>query len=168
MKRKKKNIKKKILGNFKDLVKYKKKIDFLLLGIGDNHIRASVFNKLKKKNFIFLTYLHSSSKICKSVKIGEGSVVLMGTIINSNSIISEACVINSGSIVEHDCNIDFSSHLCPGVYLAGNVYIGKYSFVGIGSRIIQNIKVFEKVIIGAGSIILKDIKKISTIKGIYS
>ena len=48
--KRKKNIKKKILGNFKDLVKYKK-IDFLLLGIGDNHIRASVFNKLKKKKF---------------------------------------------------------------------------------------------------------------------
>ena len=82
----------------------------------------------------------------------------MGTIINSNSIISEACVINSGSIVEHDCNIDFSTHLCPGVYLAGNVYIGKYSFVGIGSRIIQNIKVLKSYN-SAGSIILKDIKK---------
>lgn len=166
--KKKKNLKKKILGNFKDLDKYKKKIDFLLLGIGDNFIRGSVFKKLKKKNFQFLTFIHSSSKFCKSAKIEEGTVALIGTIINSNSIIGKASIINSGSIIEHDCKISFSCHICPGTYLAGGVEIGEYSFVGIGSRVIQNIKIFKKVIIGAGSIILKDIKKVSIITGIYS
>ncbi len=165
--RKKKNLKKKILGKLKDVNLFKKKIDLILLGIGDNLERGLIFKKLKKKNFKFLTFIHSSAKICKSTKIGEGSVVLMGAIINSNSNIEEATIINSGSIIEHDCSIKFSSHICPGSYLAGNVEIGKYSFIGIGSRVIQNIKVVDKVIVGAGSTILNDILKPKTIKGIF-
>ena len=164
----KKNKKKCILGNLKDLNFNKKKIDFLLLGLGDNYLRAYLYKNLKKKKYNFLTFVHSSVKICNSVKIKEGSVVLMGAIVNSNSIIEEASIINSGSIVEHDCHIKFSSHICPGVYLAGNVSVGKYSMVGLGSRVIQNIKILDKVIVGAGSIILKDINKSSTVKGIYN
>ena len=94
--------------------------------------------------------------------------MLMGAIINSNSVIDEACIINSGSIIEHDCHIKFSSHICPGVYLAGNVSIGKYSMIGIGSRVIQNIKILDKVIVGAGSIVLKNINKSLIVKGIHS
>lgn len=165
--KKKKNIHEKVLGNLNDLKLFKNKIDLILLGIGDNHKRASVYKKLKKENYKFLTFIHSSVKICKSSKIGEGSVILMGSIVNSNVLIKEACIINSGSIIEHDCHIDFSTHVCPGSYLAGNVKVGKFSFIGIGSRIIQNIKVFDDVVVGAGSIILKNIKKACTVKGVY-
>ena len=165
---KKKNKKKYILGNLKDLNSNKKKIDFLLLGLGDNYLRAHLFKYLKKKKYKFLTYVHSSAKICNSVKIKEGSVVLMGAIVNSNSIIDEASIVNSGAIIEHDCHIKFSSHICPGVYLAGNVSVGKYSMIGLGSRVIQNKKILDKVIVGAGSIILKDINKSLTVKGVYN
>tara|TARA_B100000989_G_scaffold298165_1_gene286387 strand:+ start:375 stop:980 length:606 start_codon:yes stop_codon:yes gene_type:complete len=166
--KKNKNKNKFILGNLTDLSLNNKKIDFLLLGLGDNSLRGYIFDKLKKKNYKFLTFVHSSVKVCKSAKIKEGSVVLMGAIINSNSVIDEACIINSGSIIEHDCHIKFSSHICPGVYLAGNVSVGKYSMIGIGSRVIQNIKILDKVIVGAGSIVLKNINKSLIVKGIYS
>lgn len=164
---KKKNTKKKILGGIKDLDLFRKKIDYILLGLGDNFIRANFYKKLKKKKYDFLTFIHSTAKVCKSAKIREGTVVLMGAIINSNSTIEEASIINSGSIVEHDCHIKFSTHICPGVFLAGNVSIGKYSMIGIGTRIIQNIKILDKVIVGAGSIVLKNIDKALTIKGIF-
>lgn len=166
--KKKIDLKKKILGKLKHINLFNKKIDLILLGIGDNLERASIFKKLKKKKLKFLTFIHSSAKICKSTTIGEGSVVLMGAIINSNSNIEEATIINSGSIIEHDCSIKFSSHICPGSYLAGNVEIGKYSFIGIGSRVIQNTKIVDKVIVGAGSIILNDVLRPKTIKGIFS
>ena len=164
----KKNKNKSILGRLEDLNLNKKKFDFLLLGMGDNYLRANLFKNLKKKNYSFLTFVHSSVKVCESVKIKEGSVVLMGAIVNSNSIIDEASINNSGSIIEHDCHIKFSSHICPGVYLAGNVSVGKYSMIGLGSRVIQNIKILDKVVVGAGSIILKDINKSLTVKGIYN
>lgn len=163
---KKKDIKNNILGNIKSLDLFKKKIDYLLLGLGDNHLRANFYEKLKKK-YDFLTFIHSTAKICKSVKIKEGTVVLMGSIINSNTTIEEASIINTGSIVEHDCHIKFSSHICPGVLLAGSVTVGKYSMIGMGARIIQNIKISNNAIIGAGSIILKNVNKTEIIKGVY-
>ena len=47
--------------------------------------------------------------------------------------------------------------------MAGNVKIGKYAFIGIGSNIIQKIVIGSKVIVGAGSIITKNIKSNVTI-----
>ena len=164
---KKKNINERVLGNLNDLKLFKDKLDLILLGIGDNYKRALIYKKLKKEDYKFLTFIHSSVTICKSAQIGEGSVILMGSIVNSNALVKEACIINSGSIIEHDCYIDFSTHICPGSYLAGNVKVGKFSFIGLGTRIIQNVKIVDKVVVGAGSIILKNIKKACTVKGVH-
>ena len=48
-------------------------------------------------------------------------------------------------------------HICPGVSLAGGVYIGKRSFVGIGSSVIQNITIGSDVNLGAGSTVVKNL-----------
>ena len=41
--------------------------------------------------------------------------------------------------------------------LGGNVRIGKGSWIGIGSSIIQGIKIGEEVLLGAGSVVIKDL-----------
>ena len=61
-------IKKCILGNLKDLNSHKK-INFLLLGLGCNYLRAYLFKNLKKKKYNFLTFVHSLGKnlrLCKN------------------------------------------------------------------------------------------------------
>ena len=61
MKIEKKIKKKSILGRLEDLNLNKKKFDFLLLGLGDNYLRANLFKNLKK-NYSFLTFCSFISK----------------------------------------------------------------------------------------------------------
>ena len=57
-------------------------------------------------------------------------------------------------------------HISPGVNLAGNVTIGKNSWIGIGSSIINNINIQRDVIVGAGGIVIKNIDELGTYIGI--
>lgn len=48
-------------------------------------------------------------------------------------------------------------HIAPGVVLAGTVEVDNFSFIGANSVVKQGVKIGEKVIVGAGSVILRDI-----------
>ena len=59
--------------------------------------------------------------------------------------------------MEHDVKIGSHCHVCPGVKIGGSVIIGDEVFIGIGSVVIDKIQICSNVVIGAGSIITKNI-----------
>ena len=67
--------------------------------------------------------------------------------------IAANCIINTATVIEHHCFIGHSSHLAPGVVLAGNVKVGKKTFVGIGSSIVNNVTIPHQSFIKAHSMI---------------
>ncbi|WP_417326338.1 acetyltransferase [Halarcobacter sp.] len=131
----------------------------IAFGIGNNNIRAKLFKKVKEEEgFQVATLIHSSSIISSSVCIGEGSVIMPNVVINANSIIGKAVILNSSSVIEHECKIEDFVHISPNVALAGNVNIKELTHIGIGSCVIQGLTVGKNSLIGAGSVIVKNIK----------
>jgi len=59
-----------------------------------------------------------------------------------------------------------SVHICPGVHLAGGVSVGDCSWVGIGSNIIQQLRIGAGVVIGAGAAVIGDIPDGATACGV--
>lgn len=127
------------------------------LGIGNNNIRAKLFEKLEKYQFQIKTLIHPSVVISSSIKILDGTVVMPNVVINAKVFIGKGVILNTGSIIEHECIIEDFVHISPKVALAGNVKIGKFSHIGMGSNIIQGIIVGNNSIIGAGSTVVKNI-----------
>ena len=128
-----------------------------IIAIGDNNKRKDIFFELIKKEYKIISLIHPSSFVSKYAKIGKGTAVMPKTVINASTKISNSCIINTSSSIDHDCSINSFCHICPGVNIAGGVKIGKMSFIGIGSKIIQNIRIGSNVTIGAGTILYKDI-----------
>ena len=77
--------------------------------------------------------------------------------LSAGAIIRGNVIINTGASVDHDCLIDEGAHICPGVRLAGNVSVGRGTWVGIGSTVIQKVSIGQESVIGAASLVLKDI-----------
>ena len=50
-------------------------------------------------------------------------------------------LLNTASTIDHDSNIEEGVHISPGVNIGGNVNIGKRTWIGIGSKIINNINI---------------------------
>ena len=131
--------------------------DALLIGIGNNHIRYTIFSKLMHKNCRFKTIIDPDSSISTQATIRDGSFVGPKAIVNSRAVIHEGVIINSGSIVEHECSIGAFSHIAPGAVLCGNVKIGTGTLIGAGAIIKEGIHIGNNVTVGAGSVVLKDI-----------
>jgi len=154
-----------VIGGIKKLINSKIKISEVIVAIGDNQMRKKNFNLLKKK-FKFTKLIHPQSYYACGVKLGAGSVVMPGSLINTDTKIGYNCIINSKSSIDHDCLIGDHTHICPGVVLGGNVTIGKSCWIGLGAKIINNCIIGDNVFIAAGAVVTKHIKSNSFVKGI--
>ena len=126
----------------------------VIVSIGSNSIRKNIVEKLSGE---FGKAIHPSAIISPTVKIGEGTVVMQGSIIQSDSIIGKHCIINTKASIDHECVIGDYAHISPGSILCGNVSVGEGTWIGAGSIIIPGVKIGKWSVIGAGSVVVKDI-----------
>lgn len=127
----------------------------MIVTIGDCQIRRKVVEKLSDRKY--LTAVHPKAVIADSVKIGSGTVVMAGAILNPYVYIGNHCIINTGASVDHDCVIGNFVHVAPHCTLCGEAKIGDGTWIGAGTTIIQGIHVGKDCFIGAGSVVVKNI-----------
>jgi len=129
----------------------------LAFGIGNNTIRAKLFQRVQNSGFEIVSLIHPKAIISASTIIGKGTVVMPNVVVNAKATIGDGVILNSSCVVEHECVIDDFVHISPNVALAGNAKVGKYTHIGIGSNMIQGIIVGNNTVIGAGSTVVKNI-----------
>lgn len=126
-----------------------------VIAIGNNKIRYLISTKLNSA--IWETIIHPSTIISKNVEIGIGTVIMAGAIIQSGARIGKHSIINTGACIDHDSFIDDFVHIGPNCSIAGGVHVECGAFIGIGSVIMPNVKIGKWCIVGAGSVVIKDI-----------
>jgi sugar O-acyltransferase (sialic acid O-acetyltransferase NeuD family) len=125
-----------------------------IIGVGDNASRKLIAEKLKFFKFININF----SIFCGSdVKIGLGTIIAPGTVIQNNVIIGMHTIINTSASVDHDCEIGDYCHIAPNSTLCGDVKIGEGTIIGAGSVILPGISVGVNCIVGAGSVVTSNI-----------
>jgi UDP-3-O-[3-hydroxymyristoyl] glucosamine N-acyltransferase len=80
-----------------------------------------------------------------------------GAVVNAFSFIGKSCIVNSNAVVEHDCHLGAGVHISPNASLAGSVKVGCCSWICIGSNVRQSVTITDNVIIGAGSLVIRNI-----------
>lgn len=128
-----------------------------VIAIGDNIKRKEIFEKLKLPLNSYINAIHDTAIISDFTEIGIGNMIIGGTVINIKTKIGNHVIINTSSSIDHHNTIEDFVHIAPGVTTGGNVFIGEGTLVGLGSKILPNIKVGKWSIIGAGSVVTKDI-----------
>ena len=163
-----KNKKYKVVSNIKGINKLLNKNTFGIIGIGSNFIRKKVAEEINKiyKNFNWATIISINSAINGNVRIGKGSIIVSGSVINTGTKIGEHCLINTSSSIDHDNTFKNYSSTGPGVITGGNVKLGQCSYLGIGSTVKHRITIQDNTIIGAQSLVLKNCDKNSIYFGI--
>ena len=141
--------------------------DFFV-AIGDNQTRFLIHNGCVAKGFKPAVLVHPSAIISQHSTLGAGSLVCAGAIIGIDSVLGECCIVNTGASVDHDCELEQSVHLSPGVHLAGEVTVGKFSWLGVGAVTKHSVSICSNVILGAGAAVVKDIHEPGVYIGIPS
>lgn len=155
-----------VLGDFDSYENYKEIYSAAFVAIGNNKARMQWIRKLKQDKYDIPVILHPSSIISRFSEVGLGSVVMAGTVINAGVNIGQGCIINTGSTIDHDCEIEEGVHISPGVNLSGTVRIKSLSWLGVGTKISNNISIGTNVIVAAGATVINDIPDNVMVAGI--
>lgn len=127
----------------------------IIVTIGDCQIRRNIVCKLGKREY--LTAIHPDSIIADSVKMGLGTVVMAGAILNPYVEVGNHCIINTGASLDHDVQVGDFCHVAPHCTLCGEVKVGEGTWIGAGTTVIQGIYIGKNCYIGAGTVVVKDI-----------
>ncbi len=138
----------------------------IALGVGNNSIRAKLFEKVQNSGFEIMSLIHPSSVISPSATIDKGTVVMPNVVVNAKATIGAGVILNTSCVVEHGCIIEDFTHISPNVALAGDVKVGKYTHIGIGSNVIQGIIIGKNIIVGGGSTVIRNIEDNQKIAGV--
>lgn len=165
-KKKIKNSKYKILGNDKNLKFLLTKSKFAHISIGqiDNvKKREEIFLNLKKIGFKIPSIISPLAYVSPKAKIGEGTIVMHGAIINRGAVIGKNCIVNTKALIEHDTLVGDNCHVSTRSTLNGGVILGNNSFIGSHAILKQNIEVGKNCFVNANLFVNKNIKNNSKI-----
>jgi sugar O-acyltransferase (sialic acid O-acetyltransferase NeuD family) len=157
---------------FDELLEFKSKNNIkIIISIANNKLRRKLSKKIEENGFETSQLISKKCYLMDSIKIGKGSILSPFTTIGSNTTIGNFFHCNLYSYVEHDCLIGDYVTFAPGVRCNGNVIIHNDVFIGSGAIILpgsneKKINIGRGAVIGAGSVVTKDIKPYSTVAGI--
>jgi len=156
-----------VIGTDDDLQVLRQQYKYALITVGQiktPKVRIKLFQLLKKLDFTLPVILSPKSYVSKHAQIGEGTIIMHGSIVNANAIIGKNCIINNHSLIEHDSVIGDHCHIATGAIINGEVSVGKETFVGSGIVTKQGISIGDNCIIGAGATLKTDIPENQVIK----
>ena len=140
--------------------------DCVILGIGDNAVRARLYAELTQARKRFATAIHPSAILAPDVVIGAGAALAAGAIANPGARVGENAILNTGASIDHHCVLGAHCHVAPGVHLAGHVNVGEGAFVGIGSCAVQGVQIGAWSVVGAGAAVAQNVPEGATVGGV--
>ena len=149
-----------------NIIEYEfKNNDFALLALGNCLIRKNINSILKEKKTHILDYFHPSSLISNFFEYQNPCIICPNNVISTNVRFGENVFINSGCIIGHDVVFKDNVSLMANINIGGNCTIGNNVFIGTSATIIPGITIGDDIKIGAGSVVIRNLKKPGTYFG---
>jgi acetyltransferase EpsM len=133
---------------------YAKGLRNLILAVGDNDLRKTIYDKWNECGFLFPVISHPMAVVAASANIGCGCIIGPNVVIGANVTVGENCIINSSAVVEHETLIGSHCHIAPGAVVCGRVVVGGQVMLGANSTVIDKLTIPGKTTLGAGSTLI--------------
>ena len=125
--------------------------------VGSAVARHKKFILLKKLGAFLPQVVSPRAHVSSHAMLGEGTIAMHGVIVNAGARVGNNCILNSLCLIEHDAVIEDHCHISTGTVINGACRVGPRTFVGSNSTLIHGISVAADVVIGAGSVVQRDI-----------
>ncbi|PRZ20087.1 acetyltransferase [Flavobacterium granuli] len=128
------------------------------IGIGNPVLRKKLCDKFTDLGGEFVSTISPLAAIGSfDVQIGIGSNILSGSVFSNGIRVGKGSIVYYNSVITHDCIIGDFVEISPSVTLLGRCIIGCCTQIGSNATILPSIRIGKNVIIGAGSVVTKDL-----------
>lgn len=132
-------------------------VNWCLAAVGDNRLRLALAQRAGGLGYRFPVAVHPRAAVAPSVRLGEGTVVAAGAVINPDAVVGNHGIVNTGAVVEHENRLGDGVHVSPGAVLCGGVVVGERTHIGAGARVIPGVRIGADCIVGAGAVVIRDL-----------
>ena len=143
-----------IIGKFDDYLQYIKLYKYAFVAIGNNFVREAWIDKLIGCGYALPAIIHPRSFVSRSAKVGDGSVLLANTVLNTGSSLASGCIVNIGVIIDHDCEIGNCAHISSGTVVRSLAKVGDLCYIGASCLINSKVVIENGATIPDGTIVL--------------
>lgn len=138
----------------------------VIVAIGDNRTRKRVFEQLASSGARFASVRHPTAIVAPDVRIGAGSMLCAGVIVNVGSVIGHDVILNTGVTVDHHSNLGDHVHLAPGVRMGGGVTVDEGALIGVGASVLPAGHVGAWSVVGGGACVTERVAPAVTVVGV--
>lgn len=149
-----------VLGNIKEALSSMDEIS-IALAIGNTNITERIINQIKSlnKKINFPNLIHPQVFISeKDIQMGKGNIVNAGVVFTTDIIIGNYNYFNRCCSISHDVEVGDYCYIHSGVHLSGKSKINDKVWLGVNSTIIQRLNVGKGALIGAGTVVVKNVE----------
>ncbi len=140
---------------------------YVAIAIGNSRIRNEIYEKYKhNSNIRFPNLIDPSVLMSSKVRLGKGNIICAGTVFTVDICVEDFNIINLDCTIGHGTEIGNYVTINPGSNISGDVKIANMTEIGTGVQIIQGKTIGEKVILGAGAVVVNDIPAGCTAVGV--
>lgn len=136
------------------------------VGIGSPSVRARIAQQLEERGLLPATLIHPDASVGSQVEIGAGSIVCAGARLTTNIRIGRHVHINPNATIGHDTELEDFVSLNPSVSISGDCLIGARTLAGVGSVVLNGLRVGSDVVIGGAACVVRDVPSGVIVKGV--
>lgn len=135
------------------------------IAFGDSTARLRCAAVAARLGFSFPCAIHPAATVAADVRIGEGTAVMAGAVINPGCVVGCQAIVNTCASVDHECELGDGVHIAPSACLAGRVRVGAGTWIGLGALVKERTTIGAGCMVGAGSLVLEDVEAGATVWG---
>jgi sugar O-acyltransferase (sialic acid O-acetyltransferase NeuD family) len=135
-----------------------------LIAVGANAARKSIAARFPQVRWA--SVVHPHAWVHRTVRLGVGTVVFAGAVIQPDSVIGDHVIINTAASVDHDGMVEAYAQLAPGSHLSGGVQVQEGVFLGTGSSVKQGVRIGRWSVVGMGAAVIRDLPPNTTAVGV--
>lgn len=136
------------------------------IAIGNSVSRLRVRNLIRSVcSNKFQTLIHPTACIGANCRIGDGSMISAGTVLTCGVTLGEHVIVNVRTSLSHEALVEDFVTVAPNATICGAVIVATGADIGAGATIIQQKKIGAWSIVGAGTVVIKDVADNVTVVG---
>jgi sugar O-acyltransferase (sialic acid O-acetyltransferase NeuD family) len=137
----------------------------LVLSILNPKNKKRIVESLSQRGAKFYKLIHPTSIIGTNVELGKGCVICPNCILTNDIQIGDFVFINTNSTIGYDTVIGDFTTINGKVEITGKVKVGSGCSFGVGAKVIPGRTIGDNVVVGAGSIVIRNFGSDVTIFG---